>query len=121
MDVVFQPRCAPSEGEPKQLAQCLKMTVLHNPFDATVFRLAGTCVSHDVVFEDLPGESVADELVFEQVRGTPTSSVIWYRCGRTQEVRRAIFLFCVFAILNNVQQHWMTFNVAHSETFSDRK
>ena len=68
MDAVFQPRCQPSEGEPKRLAQSLKMTVLHNPFDATVFRLAGTCVSHDVVFEDLPGASVADELVFDQVR-----------------------------------------------------
>lgn len=71
MDVVFQPRCTPSEGEPKQLAQPLKMTVLHNPFDATVFRLAGTCVSHDVVFEDLPGASIADELLFEQVGETP--------------------------------------------------
>lgn len=68
MDVLFQPRCKPKEGEPVELAQCLKMTVLHNPFDATVFRLSGTCLSHDVVFEDLPGDSVADELGFEQVK-----------------------------------------------------
>lgn len=68
MDVLFQPRCKPKEGEPQELAQSLRMTVLHNPFDATVFRLAGTCLSHDVVFEDLPGTSVADELTFEQVR-----------------------------------------------------
>lgn len=66
MDVVFQPRCEPKEGEPESLAQSLKMTVLHNPFDATVFRLSGTCLSHDVIFEDLPGGSVADELTFDQ-------------------------------------------------------
>ncbi len=67
MEVVFQPRCKPKEGEPESLSQALKMTVLHNPFDAAVFKLSGTCLSHDVVFEDLPGGSVADELVFDQV------------------------------------------------------
>lgn len=67
MEVVFQPRCKPKEGEPEALAQSLKMTVLHNQFDATVFLLSGTCLSHDVVFEDLPGASVVDELIFDQV------------------------------------------------------
>lgn len=67
MDVLFQPRCQPKEGEPEALAQRLKMTVLHNQFDATTFLLHGSCVSHDVVFEDLPGASVADELTFDQV------------------------------------------------------
>ena len=67
MEVVFQPRCKPKEGEPESLSQALKMTVLHNPFDAAVFKLSGTCLSHDVVFEDLPGGSVADELTFDQV------------------------------------------------------
>lgn len=67
MGVLFQPRFKPKEGEPMQLAQFLKMTVLHNPFDATVFRLSGTYLSHDVLFEDLPEGAVADELVFDQV------------------------------------------------------
>ena len=67
MEVVFQPRCKPKEGEPVALSQTLKMTVLHNPFDAAVFKLSGTCLSHDVVFDDLPGASVADELTFDQV------------------------------------------------------
>lgn len=67
MQVLFQPRCKPVEGQPQSLTQCLKMTVLHNQFDATTFRLFGCCVSHDVVFEDLPGDSVADELEFDQV------------------------------------------------------
>ena len=73
MEVIFQPRCKPREGEPVSLAQCLKMTVLHNPFDAAVFRLSGTCISHDVVFEDLPGASGVDELTFEQVRARTKS------------------------------------------------
>lgn len=67
MEVVFQPRCKPKEGEPEALSQTLKMTVLHNPFDAAVFKLSGTCLSHDVVFDDLPGASVVDELTFDQV------------------------------------------------------
>lgn len=67
MEVVFQPRCKPKEGEPEPLNQVLRMTVLHNPFDATEFKLSGTCLSHDVVFEDLPGASGADELVFDQI------------------------------------------------------
>lgn len=67
MEVVFQPRCKPKEGEPEALSQTLKMTVLHNPFDAAVFKLSGTCLSHDVVFHDLPGASVVDELTFDQV------------------------------------------------------
>lgn len=69
MDVVFQPRCKPNEGEPMSLAERLKMTVLHNPYDATAFLLSGTCLNHDVVFEDLPSALVTmDELEFEQVR-----------------------------------------------------
>lgn len=69
MDVVFQPCCKPKEGEPVSLTQRLKMTVLHNPFDATTFLLLGTCLNHDVIFEDLPSASATtDELVFEQVR-----------------------------------------------------
>lgn len=67
MEVVFQPRCKPKEGEPEALSQILKMTVLHNPFDAAEFKLSGTCVSHDVVFDDLPGASVVDEITFDQV------------------------------------------------------
>lgn len=67
MEVVFQPRCKPKEGEPEPLSQDLKMTVLHNPFDAAVFKLSGTCLSHDVVFDELPGASVADEITFDQV------------------------------------------------------
>lgn len=67
MEVVFQPRCKPKEGEPEALSQILKMTVLHNPFDAAVFKLSGTCLCHDVVFDDLPGASVVDELTFDQV------------------------------------------------------
>lgn len=67
MEVVFQPRRKPKEGEPEALSQTLNMTVLHNPFDAAVFKLSGTCLSHDVVFDDLPGASVVDELKFDQV------------------------------------------------------
>lgn len=67
MEVLFQPRCKPQEGEPQVLVQHLKMTVLHNPFEATGFHLSGTCLSRDVVFEDLPHSSVGDELVFDQV------------------------------------------------------
>ncbi|CAN0076157.1 unnamed protein product, partial [Hapterophycus canaliculatus] len=62
MEVVFQPRCKPKEDEPQPLNQTLSMTVLHNPFDAAVFKLSGVCVSHDVVFDDLPGSSIADEI-----------------------------------------------------------
>lgn len=67
MDVVFQPRCHPTEGEPAPLAQSMKMTVLHNAFDAALFRLSGVCLSYDVVFEDLQGPLDTDELVFDQV------------------------------------------------------
>ncbi|CAM9629632.1 unnamed protein product, partial [Ectocarpus sp. 4 AP-2014] len=67
MEVVFQPRCKPKEGEPELLSRDLKMTVLHNPFDAAVFKLSGTCLSHDVVFDELPGASVTDEITFDQV------------------------------------------------------
>lgn len=76
MEVMFQPRCKPKEGEPVSLVQIMKMTVLHNPYDATVYRLSGTCLSHDVVFEDLPGASVADELIFDQVRGDADTSIV---------------------------------------------
>lgn len=47
------------------------MTVLHNPFDATIFRLKGVCQNYDITFEGLPGDTVCDELCFDQV-GAPT-------------------------------------------------
>lgn len=88
MDVLFQPRCKPNEGAPEALAQRLNMTVLHNQFDATTFLLSGSCVSHDVVFEDLPGDSVADELGFDQVYDRPT--VRWFRVGSENCIVRCL-------------------------------
>lgn len=100
MDVLFQPRYKPKEEAPEALAQCLNMTVLHNQFDATVFRLSGSCVSHDVVFENLPGDSVADELGFDQVYGRPT--VRWFRVGNENCVAHCVrFMILVYYVNRN--------------------
>ena len=41
-------------GEAAAVAATVRMTVMHNPFEATTFKLFGECYANDVLIEDLP-------------------------------------------------------------------